>query len=168
MHARKKSADSADSPGPSKPSGRSAVVYDILRTAIRIRRAYPSIFEGCDITLQQYNVLRILRGASPQGLPTLEIAERMIEDTPGITRLLDRLEAKQLIRRERPRNNRRQVICQVSEKGLELLDKLDEPVRNRNKMTIRRLSDADVKVLVRCLERIREDCHPQPAENKCS
>ena len=100
----------------------------LMRTADLVRRAVAVVIDGQGITLQQYNVLRILRGAGGEGLPTLEIAERMIEQTPGITRLLDRLEAKQLVGRERCPADRRQVTCRISREGLRLLAALDGPV----------------------------------------
>ena len=71
----------------------------LLRTADVVRRRIARVIEPHGVTLQQYNVLRILGGAGKEGMPTLEIAGRMIERTPGITRLLDRLEAKRLVRR---------------------------------------------------------------------
>jgi len=67
-----------------------------------------------ELTVQQYNVLRILRGAGAVGLPTLSIVERMIEHTPGITRLIDRLESKGLVTRSRAAEDRRQVLCRIS------------------------------------------------------
>ena len=70
-------------------------------------------------------MLRILRGAGDEGLPTLEVAERMIEQTPGVTRLLDRLEIEGLIRRERCRADRRQHLCWLTSEGSRLLDRLD-------------------------------------------
>lgn len=135
---------------------RGAVVFDILRTAGSLRRFYAALFEQHGITSQQYNVVRILRGAGPQGLPTLEIANRMIDQAPGITRLLDRLESKQLIRRERPSNNRRQVICYVTQKGRDLLRRMDRPIQDKVQAAARCLSDAEVVELLRTLERIRE------------
>src|SRR5437867_4356503 len=83
------------------PSRRQEAAVALLRTADRLRHLLTRWLEPAGITAQQYNVLRILRGALPGPLPTLEIAERMIERTPGITRLLDRLEAKRLVGRER-------------------------------------------------------------------
>src|SRR5947207_1895300 len=80
----------------------------ILRATAAVRRFGSRVFDQYGIPRQQFNVLRILRGAGPEGLPTLDIAERMIEETPGITRLLDRLELKKLVRRERPSGDRRQ------------------------------------------------------------
>ena len=86
----------------------------LVRTADQLRRHFSSVVEPHGITVQQFNVLRILRGASPEALPTLEIAERMVEQTPGVTRLLDRLEAKRLITRARCPNDRRQVLCGIT------------------------------------------------------
>ena len=89
-------------------------VVSIQRTASYLRRFCSPVFDQHGITSQQFNVLRILRGAGREGLPTLDIAERMIEQAPGITRLLDRLERKKLVRRERPSDNRRQVLCYIT------------------------------------------------------
>jgi len=155
MSAREKSAVPARQDVSLQPPRRSAVVYDILRTAGFLRRSYSDLFDQHGITFQQYNVVRILRGAGEEGLPTLEIVERMIDQAPGITRLLDRLETKQLIRRERPANNRRKVICYVTEKGLDLLRQMDKPIQERVRALARSLSDAEVAKLLDCLERIR-------------
>src|SRR5262249_27588175 len=95
------------------PSRRQEGAVALMRTADQLRHLLDKCLEPAGITTQQYNVLRILRGARPERLPTLEIAERMIERTPGITRLLDRLEAKQLVHRERFSSDRRQVLCTV-------------------------------------------------------
>src|SRR5829696_3408168 len=96
-------------------------VVALMRTTDLVRRAIGAIVEPHGITLQQYNVLRILRGSGEQGLPTLEIADRMIEQTPGITRLIDRLETKRLALRERCKNDRRRVYCRITRDGLALL-----------------------------------------------
>src|SRR5881394_2146497 len=93
----------------------------LLSTAKKVRTFFEAVCAPFDITGQQYNVLRILRGAEPAGLPTLMIAERMIERTPGITRMVDRLEAKKLVRRDRCESDRRQVLCTITATGLELL-----------------------------------------------
>ena len=86
------------------------------------------MIEPYGITPQQYNVLRILRGAGAEGLPTLSIGERMIEQTPGVTRLVDRLERKGLVERTPCAKDRRRVFCRMTAKGLELLKELDDPV----------------------------------------
>jgi DNA-binding MarR family transcriptional regulator len=113
------------------------------------------VFDQHGITSQQFNVLRILRGAGFEGLPTLDIADRMIEQTPGITRLLDRLEQKKLVRRERPAENRRQVLCYITKHGLDLLGELDVPLRNRVSQALRRLDVAGIEELIHLLELVR-------------
>jgi DNA-binding MarR family transcriptional regulator len=113
------------------------------------------VIEPSGITHQQYNVLRILRGSHPQPLPTLEIAERMIEQTPGITRLLDRLETKQLVARERGSDDRRCVYCRISERGLALVGALDEPVRAVGRAAFATLSRAAQRELIARLDEIR-------------
>lgn len=165
MSAKEKSAVPRQQDISPSPPRRNLVVYDILRTAGSLRRFYADLFEGHGITSQQYNVVRILRGAGPQGLPTLEIVNRMIDQAPGITRLLDRLESKQLIRRERPANNRRKVICYVTQKGVDLLRQMDKPIQERVKAAVRCLTDAEVADLVNYLERIRvTTASPTPAK----
>jgi MarR family transcriptional regulator, organic hydroperoxide resistance regulator len=131
------------------------VVVALLRTADLVRRVVARTLEPYDITPQQYNVLRILRGAGEQGLPTLEIAERMIEQAPGITRLLDRLEAKGLVRRERCREDRRQVLCWLTAPGLELVERLDAPVDSADVEAVASLSPEDQERLLRLLDAVR-------------
>jgi DNA-binding MarR family transcriptional regulator len=108
------------------------------------------------ITSQQYNVLRILRGAHPHPLPTLEIAARMIEQTPGITRLLDRLEALKLARRERGVDDRRLVQCTITPAGLRLVAELDAPIDAANRRAVRSLDASQRRSLVRLLELVRD------------
>jgi len=120
-----------------------------------------AVVEPHDITLQQYNVLRILRGAGKDGLPTLEIAERMIEQTPGITRLIDRLETKALVSRERCPTDRRQVFCRITTDGLALLKALARPIREAEEEALAALSPNQLRQLVTLLDRIRN--HTQEA-----
>ena len=128
----------------------------LIRTADVVRRGLAAVVEPHGLTLQQYNVLRILRGIGPEGLPTLEIADRMVESSPGITRLLDRLEEKKLVGRVHCPKDRRRVLCSVSPDGLRLLAALDEPVRKADEMALGKLSRADVESLIRLLDAIRE------------
>ena len=130
----------------------------LIRTVDGVRRMLGSVLDAHDITLQQYNVLRILRGAGERGLPTLEIAERMIEQTPGITRLLDRLETKGLVRRQRCPEDRRQVLCWITAPGLEMLAELEAPVAKAAKEAFRKLSAAEIDTLLGLLERLRATC----------
>lgn len=115
-----------------------------------------SVLASHGLSVPQYNVLRILRGARGERLPTLEIASRMIERSPGITRLVDRLHAKGLVRRERCTEDRRQVLCSITAAGLELLAGLDEPVLEADRKVFAALSDAELRRLVELLERVRE------------
>ncbi|HEX2834054.1 MAG TPA: MarR family transcriptional regulator [Thermoanaerobaculia bacterium] len=131
----------------------------VLRTADLMRRSLAEVLDPFDITLQQYNVLRILRGAGADGLPTLEIAERMIEQTPGITRLIDRLELKRLVTRVRCETDRRQVFCHITEEGLQLLSKLERPIRDAEDQSLSTLSESELAQLIALLEKARNGLH---------
>src|SRR4249920_1411214 len=100
----------------------------VVRAADRVKREVAPVIEAHGVTIQQYNVLRILRGAGPEGLPTLEVGARMLEQAPGVTRLIERLLRKQLVARARGQEDGRQVICRITPKGLALLARLDQPV----------------------------------------
>jgi DNA-binding MarR family transcriptional regulator len=140
---------------PFRTRGQEAAV-GLMRTADLLRRLLEQALEPLRVTAQQYNVLRILRGARPEPLPTLEIAERMIERTPGITRLLDRLEAKKLVRRERCDSDRRQVLCTITAAGLELLREADAVVNDIEARSLGRLSEVKTRQLIQLLDAIRE------------
>jgi DNA-binding MarR family transcriptional regulator len=127
----------------------------LLRTADCVRRRIEEVFEGTGITMQQYNVLRILRGAGEAGVPTLDIADRMIERAPGITRLLDRLEAKQLVRRARCAADRRQVLCWLTPQGFELLEKLEGPVTKADATVMAGLGPKEQAELIALLDQVR-------------
>jgi DNA-binding MarR family transcriptional regulator len=130
-------------------------VVGLLRTADAIKRSLAHVIEPHGITPQQYNVLRILRGAAPEGLPTLTIGERMVEQTPGVTRLIDRLERKGLVARIPCPKDRRRVFCQITPKGLDLLEELDEPVNRWDAQTVSILPPSDVDSLIKLLDRVR-------------
>jgi DNA-binding MarR family transcriptional regulator len=130
-------------------------IIALLRTVDIVRRPLGRIVEVQGITLQQYNVLRILRGAGPEGLPTLEIADRMVERAPGITGLMDRLEARNLVKRLRCPRDRRRVLCFVTDRGLELLLQLDEPMRLADEACLGMLNRQGLSTLIRLLDQIR-------------
>jgi DNA-binding MarR family transcriptional regulator len=135
----------------------------LLRTADLVRRLGAAVIEPHGITAQQYNVLRILRGAGDEGLPTLEVGERMVEQTPGTTRLLDRLEAKGLVRRQRCPKDRRQHLCWITPAGLSLLETLDEPVNAAGEAALKGLSHQDRIAFIGLLDAIRA-AHEQTNE----
>jgi DNA-binding MarR family transcriptional regulator len=130
-------------------------ILGLYRTADVLQRTFAQLVEPRGISLQQYNVLRILRGAGKAGTATLEIAERMIEKTPGITRLLDKLEAKQLVRRERCPEDRRQVLCWITDRGLQLLGDLDKPLARTGAKAMEPLTVAELRSFISILERVR-------------
>lgn len=133
------------------------LVVALLGAADATRRHLGRIVEAHDLTLQQYNVLRILRGAAPDPLPTMEIAERMLERTPGITRFLDHLEQRGLVRRERCADDRRMVHARITDAGLDLLAEADEEVDRGDRAVIDGLSSAAVDRLVGALEEVRRN-----------
>ena len=149
---------------PFRSVGQEAVL-GLFKTADMLRRHFGKIVgqggEAVELTLQQYNVLRILRGAGAEGLPTLEIAARMVEQAPGITRLIDRLEAKGLVARERCLEDRRRVTCRISRPGLALLARLDDQINRSDEVFDGVVSAADLKRLVEVLDRMRSVLKPK-------
>src|SRR5205085_11407763 len=103
---------------------------NLVRTAEFLMAAIAELIKPESVTLTQCNALRILRGAGDQGLMCGEIGERMLTKESDITRLLDRLETRGLISRERPADNRRVVITRITTEGSKLLSRLDQPVVN--------------------------------------
>ncbi len=107
------------------------------------------------LTGTQYNVLRILRGAEPDGLPCSGIGERMISHDPDMTRLLDRMEKRHLITRARQADDRRVVKTRITSAGLAILKNLDQPVRELHKRQFRHIPTARLKTLAQLLEEVR-------------
>ena len=136
-------------------------VVGLFRTADVVRRVLGAVVGERGITLQQYNVLRILRGAGKDGIPTLEIGERMVEQAPGVTRLLDRLEAKGLVRRERCRTDRRQVLCWIEPAGTRLLSDLERPMRDAGRRRLAGLDTRGLETLITLMEAVRTEAPPQ-------
>jgi DNA-binding MarR family transcriptional regulator len=131
------------------------VAVSILRTAALIERHFAQVVAQSGITVQQYNVLRILRGAGQAGLPTLVIRDRMIHEAPGITRLLDKLESAGLARRERTSPDRRQVFCYITDGGLGVLNALDVAMKEADDAAVGVLTEDEQRMLVKLLEGVR-------------
>jgi DNA-binding MarR family transcriptional regulator len=127
----------------------------LLRTADDSKRHLGELLEPAGVTLQQYNVLRILRGAGDEGLPTLTVAERMIERTPGVTRLIDRMETKGWVERRRCTQDRRRVWCKITPAGLDLLDSLHRPIESVDHVFEEALEPDELEQLVDYLDRLR-------------
>src|SRR4051812_18093676 len=136
-------------------SGGAEVAVGILRTAAVLERHYNQIVTKRGITIQQYNVLRILRGAGDRGMPTLVIRDRMIHEAPGITRLIDRLEQTKLVRRERREADRRQVICYITAEGDALLSDLDTEVAEADNAAVYMLKPEEQRLLTTLLDAVR-------------
>jgi DNA-binding MarR family transcriptional regulator len=108
------------------------------------------------LTPAQYNLLRILRGAAAKGLSCSEITERMLSPDPDVTRLLDRMETRGLIRRERTEEDRRVVIARIADGGLELAKQIDAPLHRLFQESFGRVNQQRLKELVDTLEALRE------------
>ena len=139
------------------PTRTEEAVVGLFRTAEVVRGVLAGVIGEKGITLQQYNVLRILRGAGQDGIPTLEIGERMVEAAPGVTRLLDRLEAKGLVRRRRCATDRRQVLCWIEPAGARLLAELERPMRDAARRRMAGLDAAGIESLITLMEAVRAD-----------
>lgn len=124
-----------------------AAFLDLLRTSDLLSRGPAQFLKSEDLSPTQYNVLRILRGAPAEGLPCGEIADRMITRDPDITRLLDRLEKRELISRCRETKDRRMVVARITPQGLKLLARLDEPVQEMHRKQLSHLGGARLKEL---------------------
>lgn len=142
----------------SRPFGslEEAVYIGIQRTAEDLKNGFNDLFKSHDLTGAQYNVLRILRGAGKSGISCREIGERMITRDSDITRMLDRLENRELIRRERQTGDRRVVLAFISEKGLALLKELDRPVDRLHKDLLGHLAERELNTLGRLLRKVRD------------
>lgn len=130
------------------------VFLDLLRTTDILSRRLAEVLKSEDLSPTQYNVLRILRGASEE-LPCGEIADRMITRDPDITRLLDRLEKRGLISRCRETKDRRMVMTRIAPSGLRLLGRLDEPVRSVHCKQLGHLGTKQLAALTKLLYEAR-------------
>jgi MarR family transcriptional regulator, 2-MHQ and catechol-resistance regulon repressor len=129
-------------------------ILNLLRTGDRIQFRFARLFREHGITPSQYNVLRILRGEG-RPLPCLEVADRMVAAVPGITGLIDRLEAMGLVTRERSTEDRRVVHVAATAEALELLARLDGPVHDLHKALVGHLTEAELRELSRLLVKAR-------------
>jgi len=127
----------------------------LIRTSEALSRKVERVLRSADISPTQYNVLRILRG-SPDGLPCREIGARMITRDPDITRLLDRLEKRELVSRSRKNEDRRMVLTRITPQVLRLLGELDAPVTEAHRSKLGHLGRERLSSLIELLELARE------------
>jgi len=127
----------------------------VWRTYDRLRAFEDELFGRHDLTPQQYNALRLLRGAHPEKIHTLDLARRLISRAPDITRLLDKLQERGLIERDRPADNRRVVRIGITDAGLALLRDLHEPLQECHARQLGHLSQRRLKELIAIMEEAR-------------
>jgi len=138
----------------SKPDIDQEAIVAILRTREFLYAGVADLLKGHGLTEPQFNVLRILRGAGPGGLPCLEIGRLLITRVPDVTRLLDRLEKEGLVSRIRGLDDRRVVNVTVTATGLRLLRKIDEPLAELHKSQFSSLAKGELSDLIRLLDKI--------------
>lgn len=131
---------------------------NLVRTNDQLQIRFARLFRQYGLTPSQYNVLRILRGQG-QPLPILEIAERTVTVVPGITGLVDRLEAAGLVRRQRCPEDRRVIFVALTDKATKTLAAIDEPLLDLHKQLMAGLSRSDLAQLNHLLDRIRAQLH---------
>jgi DNA-binding MarR family transcriptional regulator len=129
-------------------------LLNVLVASAHVRRRLDGAFEPHDLTHGQYNVLRILRGARPEGFPRCEIAHRMIESAPDLTRLIDRLEKRGLVERARSAKDARLSVTRITRRGLELLDRVQPALNAIHTELAKQLPARDAKELSRLCEKL--------------
>ncbi len=128
---------------------------NLWRTYDRLRAIEEGVFAEFDLSAQQYNALRLLRDAAPEALPTLVLASRLVSRAPDITRLVDRLEARSLVRRERLAHNRRVVRIAITAEGDALLEQMAERVVDCGIKQLGHLPATDLGTLIELLKAAR-------------
>jgi len=129
-------------------------VLNLLVTASHFQERMSATLAPYDITTAQYNVLRILRGAQPDGFARCEIAERAIERAPDLTRLIDRLESRGLVERARAHADRRRSVSRITRRGLDLVERVTPAVRAVHQEIATRLPEHDAREFSRICERL--------------
>ena len=127
----------------------------LLRTADVLQSRVESKLKEFGLTGTQYNALRILRGAEPDGLPCSEIGERMITHDPDITRLLDRLEKRGFVARTRDQHDRRVICGRITAAGQKLLREMDRPIERHGQEMLRHVRQPELQKLIDLLELVR-------------
>lgn len=144
---------------PNKPfeSLQEEALLNIIKTTEVFSWRASSLFKEIGLTATQYNVLRILRGAGNEGLLCREISERMFTKDPDITRLLDRLESRGLISRNRDNRDRRAITVKITDQGLEALKSLDKPITEHHQQLLGHLTQKQLQQLISLLELARNN-----------
>ena len=131
-------------------------LVSLQRTADQLHWRMSEMLKEHGVSPTQYNALRILRGAKDEGRACSEIAERMINRDPDITRLVDRLERRGLVARSREDRDRRVITTRITPAGLKLLDSLDRPIEDFNRRLLGPLGEQRLRTLIQLLDAARE------------
>jgi DNA-binding MarR family transcriptional regulator len=131
------------------------LLVSLLRTTDVLQERFEQMIRPFNISMTQYNVLRILRGAEPNGRTCGEIGERMIAREPDVTRLLERMDKAGLIKRTRDSADRRVVVTRITPAGLKLLDELDPKVREIDGL-LQPMGERKIESMLKLLDELRE------------
>ena len=148
-------------PNPRFDSLAQEVYLGLWRTYDRLRAFEDELFGRFELTAQQYNVLRLLRAAKPEAVPTLSLSDRLVSRAPDVTRMIDRLEDRGLVSRERSPGDRRVVRVAITDAGLKLLDDIAGPLADCHQRQLGHLSPADLKKLSELLREARRPHEPE-------
>ena len=136
-------------------------VLSIKRTAAMLELRLSEMLRPFGLTPTQYNVLRILRGAGPDGLPRCDVQARLVAPVADTTRLLDRLERMGLVARVRSTEDRRVVTSRITPRGLAMLEKVAAPLRELEEKEVGQVSETRLRALISILDEVRRltPCH---------
>jgi DNA-binding MarR family transcriptional regulator len=132
----------------------------LWRTYDRLRAIEEELFARWDLTGQQYNLLRLIRAAHPEPVPTLSVVSRLVSRAPDVTRMFDRLEQRQLITRTRSETDRRTVLIGLTHRGMELLNEIAGPLKQCHRKQLGHLEPDELRTLIDLLHRVREPHEP--------
>jgi len=131
-------------------------MLNVMRTAAVLEHELSEMLKAYGITLTQHNVLRILRGAGEKGLGRNEVRDRMVAQVPDATRLLDRMVEMGLVTRARDTDDRRCVVARITKKGLQILEKIGEPLLEIHRHQLGHMSEKELQTLITLLSKARQ------------
>jgi DNA-binding MarR family transcriptional regulator len=137
------------------------VYLGLWRTYDRLRMLEDELFATHELTAQQYNLLRLLKAARPHPVPTLTLADRLVSRAPDITRMIDRLQERGLVARERLPGDRRVVRVRITDAGLGLVAKIAGPLADCHSRQLGHMSETDLKRLSALLREARRPHEPE-------
>lgn len=129
---------------------------NLWRTYDRLKSLEDEVFGRVGLSAQQYNALRLLRSVHPDAMPTLVLGSRLISRAPDMTRLLDRLEQRELLSRERRSENRRVVEVRITEEGMELLSEIHDAVQECHQLQLGHMNKKALRQLTELLKQARQ------------